>query len=158
GVTPKSLGGGKYEIVPSSNLVGKRVTISVSADLGTGRTQNMGGQEFRVRAVPNPVAYIGSNISSGKISRDLLKGNQFLTARMENFDFALAWRVTSYRVTVVKNGREVASVVNNGPQFVGSVQNAVNSATPGTVFEFTEIKARSIAGIKNLSNITVRVR
>lgn len=158
GVTPKSLGGGKYEIVPSSNLVGKRVTISVSADLGTGKSQNMGGQEFRVRAVPNPVAYIGSNISSGKISRDLLKGNQFLTARMENFDFALAWRVTSYRVTVVKNGREVASVVNSGPQFVGSVQNAVNSATPGTMFEFTEIKAQSIAGVKNLSNITVRVR
>lgn len=158
GITPKALGGGKYEIVPDKNLVGKKIMITVSADLGTGKSQNMGGQEFRVKAVPNPVAYIGSNITSGKISKDLLKGNQFLTARMENFDFALAWRITSYRVTVVKNGREVASVVNNGAQFIAQIQSAVNSATAGTQFEFSEIKAQSIAGVKNLDGIAVRVR
>ncbi|MGI6292355.1 MAG: hypothetical protein ACOXZH_08045 [Bacteroidales bacterium] len=48
----------------------------------------MGSQEFRVKGVPNPVAYIGSNIGSGKIAKNLLVANPFLTAKMENFDFA----------------------------------------------------------------------
>jgi hypothetical protein len=29
----------------------------------------MGSQEFRVKGVPNPIAYIGSNIGSGKVSK-----------------------------------------------------------------------------------------
>jgi gliding motility-associated protein GldM len=158
GLSPKQLGGGKYEVTPDKTLIGKKVTISVSADLGTGRSQNMGTQEFRVKGVPNPIAYIGSNIGSGKVSKEVLIANTFLTARMENFDFALPWRITSYRITVVKNGREVASKTNSGSQFSAEIQNAIRSATSGTTFEFTEIKAQSIAGVKNLDNITVRIR
>lgn len=158
GLSPVSKGGGKYEVTPDRKLIGQRVTISVSADLGTGRTQNMGSQEFRIKGVPNPIAYIGSKIGSGKISKEILIQNTFLTARMENFDFELPWRITSYRITVVKNGREVASKTNSGSQFSSDIQNTIRSATSGTTFEFTEIKAQSIAGVKNLENITVRIR
>ena len=77
---------------------------------------------------------------------------------MENFDFELAWRITSYKVTVVKNGREVSSATNAGAQFSESLKNTIRSSGSGTTFEFTEIKAQSIAGVKNLENITVRIR
>ncbi|HOF15658.1 MAG TPA: gliding motility protein GldM [Bacteroidales bacterium] len=158
GLSPRQLGGGKYEVTPDKNLIGKRITISVAADLGTGKTQNMGSQEFRVKGVPNPVAYIGSNIGSGKIAKNLLTANPFLTAKMENFDFELAWRITSYKVTVVKNGREVSSATNAGAQFSESLKNTIRASGSGTTFEFTEIRAQSIAGVKNLENITVRIR
>ena len=139
-------------------MIGQRVTISVSADLGTGKTQSMGKQEFRVKGVPNPVAYIGSNIGSGKVTKNQLMSNPFLTAKMENFDFSLAWRVTSYKVTVVQNGREVSSRTNQGAQFSSQLQGAIRSARAGTSFEFSEIKASSIAGAKNLETIVVRIR
>lgn len=158
GLTPKQLGGGKYEVVPSTKLIGQKVTISVSADLGTGKSQNMGSQEFRVKGVPNPVAYIGSNIGSGKVNKNQLMSNPFLTAKMENFDFSLAWRITSYKVTVVKNGREVSANTNQGAQFSSQLQGAIRSATAGTTFEFSEIKASSIAGAKNLETIIVRIK
>ncbi len=158
GLSPKQMGGGKYEVTPDKNTIGKKIMITVAADLGTGKSQNMGSQEFRVKAVPNPVAYIGSNVGSGKVAKSLLVANPFLTAKMENFDFALAWRITSYKVTVVKNGREVSSTTNAGAQFTESLKGTIRAATAGTTFEFTEIKAQSIAGVKNLENITVRVR
>jgi len=157
-LTSKQLGGGKYEITPDKSLIGSKVTVSVAADLGTGKTQVMGSQEFRVKAVPNPVAYIGSTIKSGKVSKDQLKSNNFLTAKMENFDFALPWRITTYKVTVVKNGREVSSTTNSGSQFSSTIQSAISGATSGTTFEFTDIKASSIAGVKTLDNITVRIK
>ena len=158
GLTSAQKGGGKYEVTPDKGFIGKKVTISVSADLGTGKTQVMGSQDFRVKAVPSPIAYIGSTIRSGKVTKDQLKGNPFLTAKMENFDFALPWKIVSYKVTVVKNGREVSSVTNGGAQFAPSVQSAINTSTAGTTFEFTEIKASSIAGVKNLDNIAVRIK
>lgn len=158
GLSPRQLGGGKYEVTPDKKLIGQKITISVAAELGTGKSQNMGSQEFRVKGVPNPVAYIGSNIGSGKIAKNLLVANPFLTAKMENFDFALAWRITSYKITVVKNGREVSSNTIAGAQFSESLKNTIRSSGSGTTFEFTEIKAQSIAGVKNLENITVRIR
>lgn len=158
GLSPKQLGGGKYEVTPDKSLIGKRVTISVSADLGTGKTQNMGSQEFRVKGVPNPIAYIGSNIGSGKVSKGQLMSNPFLTAKMENFDFSLAWKITKYKLAVVKNGREVSSRTYTGAQFPSELQNTIRSATSGTSFEFTEITAQSIAGVKNLGGITVRIK
>ena len=66
---------------------------------------------------------------------------------MENFDFELAWRITSYKVTVVKTDVKFPAT-NAGAQFSESLKNTIRSSGSGTTFEFTEIKAQSIAGVK----------
>ena len=54
--------------------------------------------------------------------------------------------------------REVSSRTNQGAQFSSQLQGAIRSARAGTSFEFSEIKASSIAGAKNLETIVVRIR
>jgi gliding motility-associated protein GldM len=158
GCTAASVGGGKYNVSVPAGLIGRVVTASVSADLG-GKGQALGTTDFRVKRVPDPTSYIGAKIWGGKRSKQELMANPFLTAQMgDDFAYDLRWSITSYRVTFIIRGIEDPPMACSGGQFSEAVKAKINKAGINTVIQFSEIRATSIAGSRNLRDITVRIR
>ena len=160
GANAKSTGPGKYDVDIPTTLVGKDVTISVSAELEKGKAQSMGSTVFRVKSVPAPSVFVGGNLTSGKQPKDAILANRFVSAKMDqSFNYELPWKVLSYTVTFVKNGVEDAPISVTGAQFSDQVSNKIQNASSGTIIEFSNIKISSIAGTKLIDKpIVIRVR
>ena len=160
GATATSTGGGKYDVTVPASLAGKEITVTVSAEMEKGKTQNMGSTTFRVKMVPEPTVFIGGSISTGKQPKDVIMANPFLTAKMSpDFNYELKWQVMSYKVTFVRNGIEEAPIAVNGGQFNEQVKNKIQSAPSGVIIEFSDIKIQSIAGTVNVQKIlSIRIR
>lgn len=158
GCTMKATGDGHYDVTVPANLIGKKVTATVTARDGNS-SKAMGSAEFRVKKVPDPTSYLGANIWGGKRSKSELLANPFISARMgDDFAYDLKWTINSYRLTVISKGIEGAPKACSGGQFDGSVTAAINSASAGTVLVFSDIKATSIAGQRTLRDITIRIK
>ena len=139
-------------------MVGKSITISVSADMG-GKTQALGGTEFRVKRVPDPTSYIGGNIYGGKRSKQEILANPFLSARMgDDFAYDLRWTIVSYRVTFVTRNVEDPPIAVAGGNFSEAIKSKINNAGSNTIVQFTDIRATSIAGQRTLRDLMVRIR
>jgi len=160
GATATSTGGGKYDVNVPASLVGKEVSISISAEMEKGKTQNLGGTSSRVKAVPEPNVFVGGNISAGKQAKDAILANPFVSARMgADFNYQLNWQVLTYRVTFVRNGVEEAPITVNGAQFNDQVRSKIQNASSGTIVEFSDIRIKSIAGERNIGRpIVIRIR
>ena len=160
GASATSQGGGKYSVTVPTSLVGKEITVSVSADVGGGKSQNMGSTTFRVKAVPEPSLFIGGNISGGKQPKDAILANPMITAKMSpDFNFELRWSVISYKVTFVKGGVEDAPIMVQGGRFTDQVISKIRSASSGTIVEFTDIKIKSEAGNRAIQRpLSVRIK
>lgn len=154
----KSTGAGKYDVTVPANLIGKKVTATVTARDGNA-SKSMGSSEFRVKKVPDPTSYLGANIWGGKRSKSELLANPFISARMgDDFAYDLKWTINSYRLTVISKGIEGAPKVCSGGKFDGGVTSAIQGASTGTILVFSDIKATSIAGQRTLRDITVRIK
>ena len=158
GCSAKSTGAGKYDVTVPESMVGRSITISVSADMG-GKTQALGGTEFRVKRVPDPTSYIGGNIYGGKRSKQEILANPFLSARMgDDFAYDLRWTIASYRVTFVTRGVEDPPIAVAGGNFSDAIKSKINNAGSNTIVQFTDIRATSIAGQRTLRDLMVRIR
>ncbi len=159
GCTATSLGGGRYDVTVPQSLSGRSVNITISADMGGGKSQSMGSTEFRVKPVPEPSASIGPNITSGRQPKDLLLANPLVVARMsQDFNYELRWNVVSYKVTFVKNNVEEAPILVHGGRFPDNVVSKIRSASSGTQMEISDIKVQSIAGARTLKTILIRIK
>ena len=160
-VTPAGAGTGKYVVTVPASLVGRGVTATVTATSADNRGQsmNMGITDFRVKQVPTPKSYLGATITGGKWTKNEITANALLTANMgQDFLYELTWTVTSYKVIFVVKNVEDAPIPVIGNRFNDEVIRKINSAQSGTVIIFTDIKAKSTAGERPLSEITVRIR
>ncbi len=159
GASATSLGGGRYDVQVPQSMSGKPITITISADMGNGRSQAMGKTEFRVKPVPEPTATIGAGITSGRQAKDVLLANPMIVASMsKDFNYELRWNVLSYKVTFVKNNVEEAPIIVKGNRFPDNVVSKIRSASSGTQMEISEIKVQSIAGARTLKTILVRIK
>jgi len=155
GGTYTKTGPGEYDISVPESLVGKTITISISADIG-GKQQIMGSKVYRIKRVPDPVAVLGGNIKGGKTTKAELLANPFVLADMgTDFVYDLRWTVNSYQVTFIIKGIEDPPITCNNRQFSDAIKNKINSCSSGTVIYFSDIKASCIAGGRNLNSITV---
>jgi gliding motility-associated protein GldM len=160
GATASSLGGGRYDVTVPSTLAGKEITVSVAADMGSGKTQNMGQTTFRVKSVPEPTVFLGANISGGRQPKEVILANPLVTARMSpDFNYELRWNILSYRMTFVVNGVEDPPINITGPRFTDQVISKIRSAAIGTVIEISDVRIQSIAGTRNVQKtLMIRVR
>ena len=159
GASATSLGNGRYDVQVPQSMSGKPITISISADMGGGKSQQMGKTEFRVKPVPEPTATIGAGITSGRQPKDVLLANPMIVAQMsKDFNYELRWNVLSYKVTFVKNNVEEAPIIVKGNRFPDNVVSKIRSASSGTQMEISDIKVQSIAGARTLKTILVRIK
>jgi len=82
--------------------VGK-ASVSVNAKLGD-RMKSMGAEEFRVKNVPNPEAFI-ANTSGGSVSKDLVIASGAIIPRMPaDFEFNLNFVIVSFKFSGNRKG------------------------------------------------------
>lgn len=158
GCSSKPLGAGRYNVKPPTGA--KAVTISVSADM-EGKTQALGGTPFRIKAVPDPIAYVGGK-TRGKVSKsELLSYGRISAAMTPDFPYILKWAVTSFTVGVKSpSGEKSGESTNNGAAFDGSTTSKINSATPGARVTFSDIQCSNpILGTRTaLNSISIKIK
>ncbi len=120
---------------------GQRETIiNVKATI-EGIERDMGSKTFRVKNLPDPVAYI-ANKKEGMVNRNILVAAGAIIAKMPNdFDFDLSFRITSFKMTL-QRGLEVWSDKSNNNRLTEDMMRQINSASRGQKVWFENIVAR----------------
>ncbi len=82
------------------------VDLEVVAKLANGEEQKMGIASFRVKLIPDPVAFFGGKRGNDIISLQELSKAESLTVAFENFDFDMKAVVESFEISMNFNGIE----------------------------------------------------
>ena len=136
---------------------GSAATISVSADVD-GKSVSMGKVEFRVKTVPDPVPrFAGKSVGDDKVKKSDLTAAQGVIAKMENFDFDLNFKVTSFKLTMIVGGTPIEKVSNSN-RVTGDMKTMLSKAKPGSKVYIENIKAKGPDGtIRKLGSIALKV-
>ncbi len=149
-LTPK--GQGQY--VVKVTTVGE-TTVNVAAEIG-GKLQSMGSKKFRVKRVPDPVAFIGG-VKSGTINKNVLAASKMIVAKLDNFDFQLTFIVTSYTFLINIKG-DIIPTLGSGNMLTADMLKKISSASAGTRIYLEDIKAKGPDGVpRSLSPINLKL-
>jgi len=101
-----------------------RITVNAVME---GVSRLVGTSDFRVRTVPDPVAYVGDR-REGRVTRAQLLSAGGIVARMENFEFDLTYQIKSFTMVTTVSGfiRDYRSDSN---RFTPEMIQAINQAT-----------------------------
>ncbi len=127
------------------DLTGKKTKITVTADVD-GKKKEMGSVTFRVKTVPDPVAKVGGK-KGGRIPKTVLLAQTGVFAEIEQFDFEMPFKVTSFDVTANIKGYEVVEHAK-GNRFTSAQFNLINKLRRGNKINIENIKARGEDKIK----------
>ncbi len=141
-------GGGHYTV--TVNTVGK-ATIKVAAEIG-GKVMPMGSFEYRVKRVPDPVATI-ANSKGGPVNKSLLTAGT-LIPKLENFDFELFFKITSFRMILIGKGRDPIELESASNQLSGPMRDALGKARAGDKVFFEVIRAKMATGPQDTRNLS----
>ena len=149
-LTPK--GQGQY--IVKVTTIGE-TTVNVAAEIG-GKLQSMGSKKFRVKRVPDPVAYIGG-VKSGTINKNVLAASKIIVAKLDNFDFELTFIVTSYTFLINIKG-DIIPTPGAGNMLTADMLKKISSASAGTRIYLEDIKAKGPDGVpRSLSPINLKL-
>ena len=133
---------GAGHFLATVTTVGKS-TISISAKIGD-KNIPMGSFEYRVKKVPDPVATIASS-KGGAINKNIIAAGT-LIPQLENFDFELFFRITGFKMTIVRKGKDPFEKETTGNQLTQEMRDLVAATHPGDKIFFEYIKAKMATG------------
>jgi gliding motility-associated protein GldM len=149
-------GAGHY--MATVTTVGKAV-ISVSAEIG-GKVLPMGTFEYRVKKVPDPVATI-ANMKGGPVNKNLIAAATLIPT-LENFDFELFFKITGFKMTIVRKGKDPYEKEAVGNQLSQEMRDQVAALRTGDKIFFEFIKAKMATGAdqstRNLSPMSFTIQ
>lgn len=130
--------------------------VNVTAELD-GKWASVGTKEFRVKAVPNPIATVGGQ-KGGMIAKNILMAQAGVIATMPpDFDFDLKFNVTEFKVGTIIQGFLQEKTVK-GARFNQEVINLINNVSKGNPVMITDIRAVGPDGtIRDLGSITFKL-
>ncbi len=117
---------------------GKKALVRVTADMN-GKKITFPGMPFRVKRVPDPVAKVAGK-KGGPISKSNLAAQSVVLAEMENFDFDLKFRVTSFRLSVTIKGFTYDEISKSN-RLTPKQKGFINQMRRGQRIIFDDIKA-----------------
>lgn len=130
-------GNGKYTVNVPGTQVGKTLSINVSASNG-GKTLNLGAQEFRVKALPTPKAYIKGK-SGGNVPLEFIESAGVMETQLEDFVFDVKFKVLRFSATFINPRSDAVTMQNTGAGFGAQIKGALNSLKPGATIIFKDI-------------------
>ena len=142
GISAGSLSGanGKYMINVPGSMVGKEVTINVSAS-SDGKTIGLGSNVFRVKAVPNPVAKFAGKMG-GIISGNKFSNENEVTASLDNFEFNIPVKVTKFTLVIIRPRQDAQTIYCTGNTFNSQAMNALSSLPFKSVVWIENVQAQ----------------
>jgi gliding motility-associated protein GldM len=98
-------------------------------------------RQFRVKRIPDPTARLG-NKPDGEMGNGEFKVQKGLIAWLDNFDFDAKCDIQGFNLVKVAKRADPVEVTNAGGGFDGKAQDLVQSAKPGDIYYFENVKAR----------------
>jgi gliding motility-associated protein GldM len=133
--------GGGWVVRPAT--VGS-ASVSVNAKLGD-RMKSMGAEEFRVKNVPNPEAFI-ANVNSGSVSKDLVLASGAIIPRMPaDFEFNLNFMVIGFKFSGNRKG-DIIDYTANGNSLTPQMKDFIKGARRGEKIILEDIFAKGPDG------------
>jgi hypothetical protein len=118
----------------------------------------MGSFKFRVKRVPDPVAYVGTLKADGQMTKAELMGQSGVFARMENFDFDLKFTVVSFVMSMSINGVFVEKKAN-GPGITPEMKTMLGGAKPGNKVFFEQVTVKGPDGtLRKIPGVNIKVK
>lgn len=97
--------------------------------------------EFRVKAIPNPVAKLGLN-DGGTMGNGEFRAQRGVIAALENFDFDAKCNIAGFNLVRVARREDPEGAINAGGSFSGDAKRLVTMAKPGDTYFFENVKAK----------------
>lgn len=138
-ITSGSINGSKGKYNVRVNSLGN-VKINVSANMGNGKFQPLSSTDFRVKRIPDPTAQFGGK-KGGAMSVMSIKAQNNLSAKLDNFDFDVNFKISRFSMIIAKPRTEVILLSGSGSQLTPAMKNALSSITSGTRIIFDNIVA-----------------
>jgi gliding motility-associated protein GldM len=132
-------------------------SINVTATM-EGKSVPMGSFKYRVKRVPDPVAKV-ANTTGGNLAKNILLAQTAVIPVMENFDFELFFKVTSFKLTVIPRGKDLQEFDSNNNLITPAMKTALGNTRPGDKVYFEFIRAVGPDGTTrqlNAVNITIK--
>ena len=96
---------GTYVVEPNKSSSVSEANISVSVELPDGSRHSLPAKKFRVKRIPDPVAFwIGKTPIDKGISKAEILSFSPVAARMEGFDFDVELQVNGFTMRISKDG------------------------------------------------------
>ncbi|MHC1708462.1 MAG: GldM family protein [Bacteroidales bacterium] len=140
--------------VPKEGM-GKKTTISVSAGSGK-ESKSMGGVEFRIKRVPDPVPYVG-RVESGPISREELLISSVIPRMPQDFDFELNFIIQSFNFVSTTSG-DIYQRTMSGNQFSDEIKKFIRTARRGQKIWIESIVAKGPDGNRKLATVSLEIK
>ena len=148
--------GGSGEYIMRPTRVGK-VTVNVTGTDENGKTVSLGKQEFRVKRIPTPVAYIGGKTGTVLLTKGKL-GNGVINAKLEGFVFDLRVKVKSFTLGTTVSGDYRAEKVT-GNKMNSRCKKMIKAANRGQRFYLEDMKVKMPDGrTVKLGNVTIKIK
>ena len=136
---------------------GTEAVISVS-DNSSGNSKPISSFKFRIKRVPDPVAYVGNIKGDGRMTKAELMGVAGVFAKMENFDFDLHFQVVSFVMTMNVNGVYIEKK-SEGPAFTPEMKSLLAMAKPGNLVIFDQVTVKGPDGtIRKIPGVIIKVQ
>ena len=137
GATLTPRGGTGYTIRVSPGTTEVRISVNAVIE---GTSRSMGTSVFRVRNVPDPVAYI-ANRREGRITREELALAAAIIPRLENFEFDMNFEIANFTMATQVAG-DFRTFQTSGNRFSQEMLQVINNATRGQRVIFENITTR----------------
>ncbi len=148
--------GDKYVFTPKPGFAGGVAKISVHAKIGD-KQQRLGGMDFRIKRVPNPIAMVGG-LNEGAIKKNLLIAQTGVIAEMgQDFDFDLVFKVTGFTVSTIRNGFLV-DATSKTASFTDEQKELIKGVSRGAKLYIENIRAVGPGGdTRKLGSISLTI-
>jgi len=145
---------GQWIVKPGT---GNEAKISVTAEVN-GQPKNMGVKNFRIKKIPDPVpSFASKKPYDSTIQKGDAANAQGVRADMENFDFNVVPRVTSFKITITSQGSFKEFPVQ-GRDLPQNVKDNIGKARTGEKIFVEEIMVDMPDGTKRkISPITLKI-
>jgi len=151
-----SISGNKGKYIARVSSTGE-ANVTVTAKIGD-KTQQLGSTKFRIKRIPKPAAKVAGK-TGGAIAAAQLKGQSFVTAALENFEFDAKFNITKFSIYIQKPRVDpIGPYTANSGTLTDQMKTGLGAITPGSVVTFYDIVGVGPDGVaQKLDDIAFRV-
>lgn len=115
-------------------------TVTVSGEVSPGKTATLGSTLFRVKRIPDP-KFSFAGRSGGTTSAANIRAQDYVFAKLDNFEFDAKFNVTRFTLMVIKPRQDAIIIPGSGNTLSSQMHQVLNTVIPGTAVVFKDITA-----------------
>jgi len=134
------------------------VVVTVSGQVGKGKTEVLGTSKFRVKRLPDPKPVFAGK-SGGDVTAVNIRSQDALYAVLKDFDFDAKFTITHFNLNVQKPRQDIVTYLATTGQLTAQMKTILSNITPGSLIEFSNIAAVGPDGAqRGLDPIIIHVK